>query len=111
MTLDELYTIILDRKTRMPKNSYIASLFREGKDRIIQKVGEEAVEVIFAAATFDVAAKGKKKKRIIEETADLWFHSLILLASYGISPPDILSELNLRHEKMNKKYAMIKKEI
>ncbi len=103
MTLEELYLIIQNRKARMPKDSYVTSLFRDGKERIIQKVGEEAIEVV-------IAAKGNNKKRIIEETADLWFHSLVLLSLYTITPSDILSELKSRQGKMNKKYAMIKKE-
>lgn len=90
MTLEELYQIIENRKKEMPKDSYIASLFRDGKDRVIQKVGEEAVEVV-------IAATSESKKRIVEETADLWFHTLILLANCNISVSDILQELEKRH--------------
>lgn len=87
--LDQLYNIILSRKEKMPKNSYLASLFKEGNDRIIQKVGEEATEVV-------IAAKNKNKQEIILEVADLWFHSLILLASFSISTKEIFSELKKR---------------
>lgn len=76
----------------LPKDSYTASLFKEGRDKIIQKVGEEAVEVV-------VAAKGKSKKRVIEELADLLFHSLILLSYLGIKPKEILEELGRRNKK------------
>lgn len=89
MTLEELYKIIEDRREKMPENSYVASLFREGTDKIIQKVGEESTEVI-------IAAKNKNKKEIISEIADLIFHLLILLANYDISPKEILKKLEKR---------------
>lgn len=98
MNLEQLYKIIQDRKKQMPKNSYTASLFQEGKDRIIQKVGEEAVEVVIAAAKSDLAAKNESKKEIISEMADLWFHCLVLLTSLGITPTDIFEELEKRRE-------------
>lgn len=93
MTLEELYEIIQDRKEKMPENSYVASLFRDGKDRIIQKVGEEATEVI-------IAAKNETKKRIISEVADLLFHILIMLSDFNIKPKDILRELKKRKIEM-----------
>lgn len=89
MTLEELYAVIIDRKKTLPEGSYVASLFKEGSDRIIQKVGEEATEVI-------IAAKNRNKQQIITETADLWFHSLILLAEYGVKPKEVLNELEKR---------------
>ncbi len=92
MTLEELYKIIEDRKKNMPKESYVASLFRDGKDRIIQKVGEEATEVI-------IAAKNDSKERLIEEIADLWFHSLILLFASNITIDEISEEFKKRNEK------------
>lgn len=91
MTFDELFRIIKERKKRFPQNSYVSSLLKEGKDRIIQKVGEEAVELI-------MAAKGGKKKEIIDETADLWFHTLVLLAFFDIKPEKILNELEKRRQ-------------
>lgn len=87
--IEKLYNLIEQRKKEMPEGSYTTSLFREGEDRIIQKVGEEAVEVV-------VAAKGKVKQRVIEEFADLLFHSLILLSYLGIKPKEILDELEKR---------------
>lgn len=89
MTLEELFEIIKDRKLKMPEGSYTASLFRDGLDRIIQKVGEEATEVV-------IAAKNKDRKRIVSEVADLWFHLLVLLASLDLKPKDILKELDSR---------------
>lgn len=87
--IDQLYNLIEKRKKELPEGSYIASLFNQGEDRIVQKVGEEAVEVV-------VAAKGKVKQRVIEEFADLLFHSLILLSYLGIKPKEILDELEKR---------------
>lgn len=101
MTIDELFAIILDRKKRNPKQSYVASLFRGGSDRIAQKVGEEAIEVI-------LASKQESKKKLIEEMADLWFNCLILLANAGITPDEIFDELEKRHKKLSKKYANIR---
>ena len=92
MTLDELYTIILNRMKTKPEGSYVANLFIQGKDRIIQKVGEEAVETV-------IAAKNGGKEQLINETADLLFHLLILLASNNITPQEVLDELNCRHKK------------
>ncbi|MBI3366461.1 phosphoribosyl-ATP diphosphatase [Candidatus Roizmanbacteria bacterium] len=92
MTIDELYKIIQDRKLKMPKNSYITSLLKAGKDRIIQKVGEEATELI-------IAAKNEGKKGIISEVVDLWFHVLVMMTVFNISPKDIEDELNKRGRK------------
>jgi len=89
MTLEELYNTILFRRKEMPEGSYVASLFRDGDDRIIQKVGEEAVEVV-------IAAKNESRERVISEVADLVFHTLVLLTSKGITLSDILDELERR---------------
>ena len=89
MTLEELYQIIEERKRGGSKNSYVYSLFQKGKDRIVRKVGEEATEVI-------IAAKNRRKKEIIEETADLWFHTLIMLSALDIKPQDIFDEFERR---------------
>ena len=91
MNIKNLYKIIKDRKLKMPKDSYVASLFRAGQDRIIQKLGEEATEVI-------IAVKNKNKKRIVSEVADLLFHLLILLASSDITLSDIEKELESRNK-------------
>ena len=91
MKINKLLEIIKDRKLKMPKGSYVASLFKSGGDRIIQKVGEEATEVV-------IAAKNKNKKGIISEVADLLFHLLVLLASLDITLPDIEKELESRNK-------------
>ena len=90
MKINKLLEIIRDRKLKMPKDSYVASLFRLGEDRIIQKVGEETVEVV-------IAVKNENKQRIVSEVADLLFHLLILLVSSGITLSDIEKELENRN--------------
>lgn len=89
MNLEELYKTIEDRKRRKSKDSYVAFLFEQGQDRIIQKFGEESVEVV-------IAAKNKNRKEIISEVADLLFHLLILMNLFKISLLDILKELYKR---------------
>ena len=89
MTLDELYQIIEDRKRSGSKDSYVVSLFQKGRDRIAQKIGEEATEVV-------IAVKNRRKKEVIEEMADLWFHTLIMMSSLDIKPKDIFDEFERR---------------
>jgi phosphoribosyl-ATP pyrophosphohydrolase len=89
MTLEELYTIIESRKKNMPSDSYAASLFRDGEDRIIQKIGEEATEVV-------IAAKNNSKDRQISEISDLLFHLLILMVQQNLTLPMIYSQLAKR---------------
>lgn len=90
MKINKLLEIINDRKLKIPKDSYVASLFRLGEDRIIQKVGEEAVEVV-------IAAKNRNKQRIISEVSDLLFHLLILLELFDINMSDVEKELENRN--------------
>ncbi len=90
MTLDELFTIICDRRDHPSAQSYTARLIAAGEDEIVKKVGEEAVEVI-------LAAKGQGDQRLVEEIADLTYHVLVLLAFRGLSPQDIRAELARRH--------------
>ncbi len=90
MKINKLLEIIKDRKLKMPKDSYVADLFRLSEDRIIQKVGEEVIEVI-------IAAKNKNKKRIISEVSDLLFHLLVFLVSSDITLSDIEKELESRN--------------
>ena len=90
--LKELFQIIEDRKANPSQKSYTASLFAEGEDRILEKVGEEAVEVI-------IAAKGQGDQRIIEEVSDLFYHTLVMLSFKGLTLADIEDELRKRHQK------------
>ena len=90
--LQKLFEIIEDRRSNTTEISYTASLFADGEDRILQKVGEEAVEVI-------IAAKGQGDQRIIEEVADLFYHTLVLLSAKGLSLNNVEDELRKRHQK------------
>ena len=100
--LNELAQTLESRKNADPDSSYVASLYDKGLDEILKKIGEEATEVV-------IAAKSGEKTAIIHETADLWFHTLVMLAQQGLSPDDILSELEQRfglsglEEKANRK--------
>lgn len=87
--LRRLAAVIEQRKMADPASSYVASLYACGLESILKKIGEEATEVILAANSGD-------KTAIIHETADLWFHTLVLLASSGLGPDDILTELERR---------------
>ena len=90
--LSELFNIIQSRKKILPEHSYTTKLFKEGEDRIIQKVGEEAVETI-------IAAKNKDKKELINETSDLIYHLFVLLVEKGIPITEIADNLYKRHSK------------
>ncbi|MAT44748.1 MAG: phosphoribosyl-ATP diphosphatase [Anaerolineaceae bacterium] len=89
--LKQLYQTLENRKTADPGSSYTARLFQMGEDEIIKKIGEEAIEVI-------LAAKSQGELRIIEETADLTYHLLVLLVSKGITLDQIQEELKKRQK-------------
>lgn len=89
--LQELFAIIENRKANPTEESYTAQLIAEGEDKILQKVGEEAVEVI-------LAAKGQGDQRLIEETADLFYHTLVMLSSKELTLGDVEAELQKRHK-------------
>jgi phosphoribosyl-ATP pyrophosphohydrolase len=85
----KLAVVLEARKNADPNSSYVASLYDAGTDKILKKLGEEATETI-------IAGKGGDRDEIIYETADLWFHSLVLLAHNNIDPQVILDELDRR---------------
>ena len=87
--LDTLYATILSRRTGDADTSYVARLTAKGRDKIAQKVGEEAVETVIAAVADDRAA-------IISESADLLFHLALLWADAGVTPADVAAELERR---------------
>jgi len=88
-TLNRLATLLEERKSADPQTSYVAKLYAKGMDSILKKVGEEAAETI-------IAAKNGDNKHLIYETADLWFHTLVMLAKANLKPQDILDELAKR---------------
>lgn len=88
-TFDRVFAIIKDRQAHPREGSYTNRLLDEGEDRILQKVGEEAVELL-------LAAKGQGRERLISEVADLTYHCLVMLAHFDLSPGDIAAELERR---------------
>lgn len=87
--LQNLTRTIESRKLASPDSSYVAKLFAKGEDAILKKIGEEATETI-------LASKGGDKSHIVYETADLWFHCMVMLAHHGLSSDDVLNELARR---------------
>ncbi len=76
-----------------PEKSYVARLLHKGPDAFLKKIGEEATETVMAAKDMD---HGGEAHKLVGEVADLWFHSMIALAHYGLSPADVVAELSLR---------------
>lgn len=89
--LSWLEDVVKERKEKMPAGSYTTYLFTKGLDKILKKVGEESTEVV-------IAAKGGKKEEIIYETADLFYHVLVLLRECGVDLTEIWEELEKRHQ-------------
>lgn len=87
--LSQLADVLEERKSAEPDSSYVAKLYHKGLDSILKKIGEEATETV-------MAAKDGEADKIIYETADLWFHSMVLLAQQGLHPNDVLKELERR---------------
>jgi len=87
--LDRLAEVLEARKEAAPDSSYVASLYHKGLDAILKKVGEEATETV-------MAAKDGDPDKVIYEVADLWFHTLVLLAHQGLAPAQVLAELERR---------------
>ena len=87
--LEQLSEVLEERKQADPESSYVAGLYAKGLDAILKKVGEEATETV-------MAAKDGQADKIVYETADLWFHTLVLLAHQGLGPDNVLNELRRR---------------
>jgi len=87
--LSQLAEVLEQRKHADPEGSYVAKLYSKGLDAILKKIGEEATETV-------MAAKDGNTEQIVYETADLWFHTLVLLAHQGIGPEAVLNELARR---------------
>lgn len=87
--LSNLAQTLEQRKSVAPGSSYVAGLYAKGLDAILKKIGEEATELL-------IAAKNPDDAQLVHETADLWFHTLVLLASRGLGPQQVLAELERR---------------
>lgn len=88
-TLGQLAGVIEQRKGASAESSYVASLFDKGLDAILKKIGEESAELI-------IAAKNEDNHQVVHETADLWFHTLVMLAAKDLTPATVLLELERR---------------
>lgn len=88
-TLERLAAVIESRRGGDPDKSYVARLFAKGPDAMLKKVGEEATEVVMAGKDGDAT-------KLTAEMADLWFHTLVVLAAHGLKPADVLAELRRR---------------
>ncbi len=87
--LDRIADSINERKGGDPAKSYVAQLFAKGDDAMLKKIGEEATETVLAAKSGD-------RLHLVRETADLWFHCMIVLARHGLGPADVLAEMQRR---------------
>ena len=87
--LERLEALVAARRSADPSTSYVASLNAKGLDAILKKIGEEATEAV-------IAAKAGKREAVVHETADLWFHCLVMLAWHGVSVAEVLAELERR---------------
>lgn len=98
-SLDSLARLAQVIESRLPQNggdpdaSYVARLLHKGPDAFLKKIGEEATEVVLAAKDAD---HGGDRRKIVNEVADLWFHCMIALAHYGLTPADVVAELDRR---------------
>ena len=107
--LDELTQVLEARKSEEPDSSYVASLYAAGLNKILEKVGEEATEVVLAAKDYDRTPDPASKADLVNEVADLWFHNLVMLAHLNMSADDVLQALQNRmgtsghEEKANRK--------
>ena len=92
--LTELARVLEQRKSAAADDSYVASLYAKGLNKILEKVGEEANETILAAK--DYQGPSEAKNQVIHETADLWFHTLVMLSYLDLQPEQVLEELEKR---------------
>lgn len=87
--IEQLTEVLKNRRGADPDSSYVAGLYHDGREKILRKVGEEAVEVL-------LAGQGRDEQALVREVADLWFHSMVLLIDAGVDPAAVLNELEHR---------------
>ncbi|HMS27030.1 MAG TPA: phosphoribosyl-ATP diphosphatase [Burkholderiaceae bacterium] len=96
-SLNQLGRLLETRKGGDPEASYTARLLHKGPDAFLKKIGEEATELVMACKDADHGGHSDAlKAKIVYETADLWFHSMVALTHYGLSPQDVIAELDKR---------------
>lgn len=91
MTFEQLYELLQRRSKDLPEGSYIASLLKNGRDRLVQKIGEEAVEVV-------IAGKNADRKEVVSESVDLLYHLFVLWALLDIPMEDIFKKMEERNK-------------
>ena len=96
-SLDQLASVLENRKSGDPETSYVARLFAKAPDAFLKKIGEEATEVVLACKDASYGGNtAELQQKIVNETADLWFHCMVALAHYGLTPRDVMAELERR---------------
>ncbi|KAA0012105.1 phosphoribosyl-ATP diphosphatase [Billgrantia pellis] len=93
--LDELFDVLASRRSADPNESYVAALHQKGLNKILEKIGEEATETLLAAKDAETGGDAERHA-LVAETADLWFHSLVMLSHLGLDHQDVLDELARR---------------
>ncbi|MEM1228967.1 MAG: phosphoribosyl-ATP diphosphatase [Pseudomonadota bacterium] len=96
--IEALTRVLEARRDADPERSYVASLYRDGLDKVLEKVGEEATEVLLAAKNLEQAGAGDSARRdaLTGEVADLWFHTMVMMVQLNMSPQQVLDELEQR---------------
>jgi phosphoribosyl-ATP pyrophosphohydrolase len=95
LILDQLEKVLLDRRSTPPEDSYVSQLYHKGLNKILEKVGEESTEFIVAVKDMEFSGDSKRN-HVVYEAADLWFHVIVTLIHMGISPGEVLDELQRR---------------
>ncbi|MBS3803463.1 MAG: phosphoribosyl-ATP diphosphatase [Oleiphilaceae bacterium] len=93
--LTQLAAVLETRKSAQPDSSYVASLHAKGLNKILEKVGEECTETLIAAKD---AQRSGNSDELVNETADLWFHCMVMLSNLGVGPAEVLDELARRFD-------------
>lgn len=94
--IEQLTQVLKERQAADPDDSYVATLYAKGLNKILEKVGEEATEVIIAAKDHAAKSDTTNRQALAGEVADLWFHSLVLLVQQGVEPDEVLETLSGR---------------
>ncbi len=95
--IDQLTKVLEARREADPQTSYVASLYEQGLDKILEKVGEEATEVLIAAKNLETDGAEKNQTALVGEVADLWFHSMVMLMQLNVQPTEVSQRLQDRY--------------
>ncbi len=95
--VEQLTKVLAARRGADPETSYVAALYTQGLDKILEKVGEEATEVLIAAKNLEADAADKNRTALVGEVADLWFHSMVMLMQLDVQPTEVSRRLENRY--------------